>query len=334
MKLVPDAKVVVGHGQMEGKKLESVMMRFIAGLADVLISTNIIESGLDIPNANTIIINHAHMFGLSDLHQMRGRVGRSNKKAFCYLLSTPTIGLSSVARKRLKTLEEFSHLGDGFKIAMRDLDIRGAGNMLGAEQSGFINDLGFDTYHKILDEAVQDLKENEFKELFQKNLIDPEAIVLADCVIDTDFELLIPDEYISNISERLRIYNELDNINDEEKLLEFINSIIDRFGALPDSVKDLVKIVRLRWDAEKLGFEKLTIKNETLKAFLISSDNEQYYNSTVFSRILKFVQQYPRLCKIKEGKNRVILIVENVDSINKATKLLKEILKIKSLQMQ
>ncbi len=334
MKLVPDAKVVVGHGQMEGKKLESVMMKFIGGLADVLISTNIIESGLDIPNANTIIINHAHMFGLSDLHQMRGRVGRSNKKAFCYLLSAPTIGLSSEARKRLKTLEEFSHLGDGFKVAMRDLDIRGAGNMLGAEQSGFINDIGFDTYHKILDEAVQDLKENEFKELFQTNIIDAETILSTDCVIDTDFELLIPDEYISNISERLRIYNELDNLNDEEKLREFINSVIDRFGVLPDSVKDLVKIVRLRWDAEKLGFEKLTIKNETLKAFLLSSDNEQYYNSPIFSGILKFVQQYPRLCKIKEGKNRVILLVENVESIDKATELLKEILKIKSLQMQ
>ncbi|MCK5471339.1 MAG: transcription-repair coupling factor [Cyclobacteriaceae bacterium] len=334
LKLVPDAKILVAHGQMEGNKLEKSMMKFIEGLADVLVSTNIIESGLDIPNANTIIINHAHMFGLSDLHQMRGRVGRSNKKAFCYLLSPPTIRLSSEARKRLKTLEEFSHLGDGFKVSMRDLDIRGAGNLLGAEQSGFINDLGFDTYHKILDEAVQELKETEFKDLFHKNLIDVEDLFSSDCVIDTDFELLIPDEYISNISERLRVYNELDNIQKEEKLKEFIKSVEDRFGPLPHAVKELVKMVRLRWDAEKLGFEKLSIKNETFKAFLISSENERYYNSPVFGSILKFVQQHSNICKIKDGKNRVIFIVTNINSLDKARHLLKEILKLKSLQMQ
>jgi len=334
IKLVPDAKIAVAHGQMEGKKLESTMMKFIEGLADVLISTNIIESGLDIPNANTIIINHAHMFGLSDLHQMRGRVGRSNKKAFCYLLSPPSIGLTSEARKRLKTLEEFSHLGDGFKVAMRDLDIRGAGNLLGAEQSGFINDLGFDAYHKILDEAVQELKETEFKELFKKDLVDLDELFSADCVIDTDFELLIPDEYISNISERLRIYNELDNLQKEDELVEFIKSVTDRFGTLPDVVNDLVKIVRLRWDAEKLGFEKLIIKNGNFKAFLISSDNESYYNSPVFGSILKFVQYHPKLCKIKDGKNRVVFIVNNINSVDSASELLKEVLKLKSLQMQ
>lgn len=334
IKLVPDAKIAVAHGQMEGKRLESTMMKFIEGLADVLISTNIIESGLDIPNANTIIINHAHMFGLSDLHQMRGRVGRSNKKAFCYLLSPPTIGLSTEARKRLKTLEEFSHLGDGFKVAMRDLDIRGAGNLLGAEQSGFINDLGFDAYHKILDEAVQELKETEFKELFKKDLVDVEELFSADCVIDTDFELLIPGDYISNISERLRVYNELDNLQKEDELLAFVESVVDRFGPLPDVVNDLIKIVRLRWDAEKLGFEKLNIKNGIFRAFLISSDNEQYYNSPVFGSILKFVQLHPKLCKIKDGKNRVIFIVNNVNSVDQATGLLKEVLNLKSLQMQ
>ena len=334
IKLVPDAKIAIAHGQMEGKKLESTMMKFIEGLADVLISTNIIESGLDIPNANTIIINQAHMFGLSDLHQMRGRVGRSNKKAFCYLLSPPSIGLTSEARKRLKTLEEFSHLGDGFKVAMRDLDIRGAGNLLGAEQSGFINDLGFDAYHKILDEAVQELKETEFKELFKKDLLDIKEVFSADCIIDTDFELLIPDDYITNISERLRVYNELDNLQKEDELLEFIKSVEDRFGSLPEIVSDLVKIVRLRWDAEKLGFEKLIIKNETLKAYLISSENEQYYNSPVFGSILKFVQLHPRLCKIKDAKNRVIFIVNNISTVDSASELLKEILKLKSLQMQ
>ncbi len=334
LKLVPDAKIVVAHGQMEGKKLEQIMMKFIEGQADVLISTNIIESGLDIPNANTIIINHAHMFGLSDLHQMRGRVGRSNKKAFCYLLSPPTIGLTSEARKRLKTLEEFSHLGDGFKVAMRDLDIRGAGNLLGAEQSGFINDLGFDTYHKILDEAVQELKESEFKELFQKEIIDVEDLFNTDCMIDSDFELLIPDTYITNISERLRVYNELDNLNKEADLTDFIKSIKDRFGPMPSTVEDLIKMVRMRWDAEKLGFEKLTVKNEVMKAFLISSSNEQYYNSAVFGSILKFVQQHPTSCKIKDGKNRVIFMVNNIGSVDKAAEVLKEILNLKSLQMQ
>jgi transcription-repair coupling factor (superfamily II helicase) len=334
LKLIPNAKIAVAHGQMEGKKLESTMMKFIEGYADILISTNIIESGLDIPNANTIIINQAHMFGLSDLHQMRGRVGRSNKKAFCYLLSPPTIGLTSEARKRLKTLEEFSHLGDGFKVAMRDLDIRGAGNLLGAEQSGFINDLGFDAYHKILDEAVRELKETEFKDLFKKDLVDLEELFSTDCVIDTDFELLIPDDYISNISERLRIYNELDNLKDEDELGEFIKSLEDRFGSLPLAVKDLVKIVRIRWNAEKLGFEKLIIKNNALKAYLISSDNEQYYNSSVFGCILKFVQQYPMRCKIKDGKNRVILIVKDIGAVDDASEILNDILKLKSLQMQ
>lgn len=310
------------------------MIQFIEGYADILISTNIIESGLDIPNANTIIINHAHMFGLSDLHQMRGRVGRSNKKAFCYLLSPPAIGLTAEARKRLKTLEEFSHLGDGFKVAMRDLDIRGAGNLLGAEQSGFINDLGFDTYHKILDEAVQELKETEFKDLFKNELVNFEALFTTDCLIDTDFELLIPDDYISNISERLRVYNELDNLKHESELASFIDSVIDRFGPLPPPVEDLIKIVRIRWDAEKLGFEKLNIKNHVFKAFLLSSENAKYYNSPIFGSILKFVQQNPRICKIKDGQNRVIFIVNNIDSVQKVSVLLKEILKIKSLQMQ
>ena len=334
MKLVPDARVVVAHGQMEGKKLEKVMMKFIDGMADVLVSTNIIESGLDIPNANTIIINHAHMFGLSDLHQMRGRVGRSNRKAFCYLLSPPAIGMTSEARKRLKTLEEFSHLGDGFKVAMRDLDIRGAGNLLGAEQSGFINDLGFDAYYKILDEAIQDLKETEFKDLFSKDLVNAEELFANDCIIDTDFELLIPDSYVSNISERLRIYNDLDNIDNEENLTKFMESIRDKFGPVPQSLEELAKIVRMRWEAEKLGFERLIIKNETLKAHLVSSDNEKYYNSPVFGSILKYVQKNPGICRIKEFKNRIMLIIENVDSVDKASGILKSILEIKSLQMQ
>ncbi len=253
---------------MDGDKLEKVMVKFIDGEYDVLVSTNIIESGLDIPNANTIIINQAHMFGLSDLHQMRGRVGRSNKKAFCYLLTPPASVLSADSRKRLSALEEFSDLGDGFKVAMRDLDIRGAGNLLGAEQTGFISDLGFDTYHKILDDAIQELKETDFKELFASELAEKAKLIVQDCVIETDLEILIPETYVSNITERLQLYSRLDNINDEEQLKKFAGEVKDRFGALPASVEELINSVRLRWLGEILGFEKLSLKNEKLRAHL------------------------------------------------------------------
>ena len=333
-KLVPDARIGIAHGQMEGKKLEKVMMRFIEGTYDVLLSTNIIESGLDIPNANTIIINHSHMFGLSDLHQMRGRVGRSNKKAFCYLLAPPSIGLTAEARKRLRTLEEFTQLGDGIKVAMRDLDIRGAGNLLGAEQSGFINDLGFETYHKILDEAVKELKEDEFKDLFTgENGFKPEILV-PDCTIDTDFEVLIPEDYVSNISERLQLYNELDNIETEEELQKYIETIRDRFGSLPDQVLDLVKLVRLRWLAEKLGFEKLTIKNDVLKGQFVSSDNNKFYNSDVFGDVLSYVQAHPRTCRLKEHKDRLLLIINNIEHVEAAINTFNSILNLHTLQMQ
>ena len=226
LRLVPEARITVAHGQMKGDQLERKMLKFIEGEYDILVSTNIIESGLDIPNANTIIINHAHMFGLADLHQMRGRVGRSNKKAFCYLLSPPVSGLTSEARKRLRTLEEFSELGDGFKVAMRDLDIRGAGNLLGGEQSGFINDLGFDTYHKILDDAVNELKESEFRYLFEEDLQEKAKLLSEDCIIETDFEMLIPEDYVTNITERLNLYSRLDNIDSEESLHNFSIELI------------------------------------------------------------------------------------------------------------
>ncbi len=319
-RLVPDAKVGVAHGQMEGPKLEAAMMKFIEGEFDVLVSTNIIESGLDIPNANTIIINHAHMFGLSDLHQMRGRVGRSNKKAFCYLLTPSVTGLTSDSRKRLQTLEEFSELGDGFKVAMRDLDIRGAGNMLGGEQTGFITDLGFDMYHKILDETIQELKETEFKDLF-KFEVSTKPLV-RDCVIETDMELLIPESYINNISERLSLYSKLDNIKDEAGLQKFQNSVIDRFGPLPDAVRDLIKTVRLRWTAEKLGFEKLTIKDSQMKGYFVSGDNEAYYKSEVFGRILEFIQKHPKKCRLKDSHKKLILIFSDIASIEEASELL------------
>lgn len=326
LKLVPNAKVGVAHGQMEGSRLEKVMMRFIEGEYDVLISTNIIESGLDIPNANTIIINQAHTFGLSDLHQMRGRVGRSNKKAFCYLLAPKSIGLSGESIRRLRTLEEFSDLGDGFKVAMRDLDIRGAGNLLGAEQSGFINDLGFDTYHKILDEAVQELKETEFKDLFTKELQVNAKKLVSDCNIETDFEVLIPETYVANISERLQLYNTLDNIDDEESLEGFTREVQDRFGKMPPQMEDLIEIVKIRWKAEKLGFEKVLLKNSTVKGYFISPDNSEFFNSETFGNILSFLQKNPKHCQLKETKNRLIFIQNNVQTLDQAKDLFAKLL--------
>ncbi|WP_114748791.1 transcription-repair coupling factor [Pleomorphovibrio marinus] len=324
LRLVPEARVIGAHGQMDGKNLEKIMIRFIEGAYDVLVSTNIIESGLDIPNANTIIINRAHNFGVSDLHQMRGRVGRSNKKAFCYLLTPPTSSLTSESRKRLAAMEEFSDLGDGFKVAMRDLDIRGAGNLLGAEQSGFISDLGFDMYHKILDEAVQELKENEFAALFENDLKEKVKVLVQDCVIETDLELLIPETYVSNISERLSLYSRLDNIKTEEELGQFGKEITDRFGPIPASVKELFNTVRLRWIAEVLGFEKLTLKNSQMKCYFVPSENERYYKSAVFGKIMQFIQQRSRQCKIKEHKKRLILTIAGVSSIEEAMKWLKD----------
>ncbi|MFT4854891.1 MAG: transcription-repair coupling factor (superfamily II helicase) [Algoriphagus sp.] len=324
MKLVPDARVAAAHGQMDGKKLEKIMVDFINHEYDVLVSTNIIESGLDIPNANTILINRAHMFGLSDLHQMRGRVGRSNKKAFCYLLTSPMSGLTAEARKRLQTLEEFSDLGDGFKVAMKDLDIRGAGNLLGAEQSGFITDLGFEMYHKILDEAVQELKENEFAALFEVDLAEKVKVLVQDCTIETDLELLIPEEYVANISERLGLYSKLDGIKDEEALSKFSANLLDRFGPLPTEVEDLLETVRLRWKAEKLGVEKLTLKGNQMKCYLLPSSRDDFYSSGVFQKIMRFAQLNSKNCKIKEYKNRLILTLSGVSSISKAQVKLNE----------
>lgn len=321
-RLVPDAKIGIAHGQMEGKELEKIMIKFIDGEFDVLVSTNIIESGLDIPNANTIIINRAHMFGLSDLHQMRGRVGRSNTKAYCYLLTPPTSSLSSDARKRLTTLEEFSDLGDGFKVAMRDLDIRGAGNLLGSEQSGFINDMGFEVYHKILDEAVAELKDTEFKDLFESET-DFESF-LEDCVIETDLEILIPESYVSNISERLSLYSELDNIKEEKALLEFKKSLIDRFGTLPGNVENLLESVRLRWQAERIGFEKISLKANVLKCYLSENKNQKYFQSDKFGKILQYVKTNPRSCDMKEYRKKLIISIKNIDCIDKALVVLEK----------
>ncbi len=328
--LVPDARIGVAHGQMEGPKLEKAMVRFIEGEVDVLVSTNIVESGLDIPNANTIIINHAHMFGLSDLHQMRGRVGRSNRKAFCYLLIPSIMGLTSDARKRLKTLEEFSDLGDGYKVAMRDLDIRGAGNLLGAEQSGFISDLGFEMYQKILDEAVQELKQTEFRDLFETDISEIAKIIAQDCIIETDLEILIPEDYVSNVSERLNLYTTLDNYKKEEELTEFRDSLEDRFGPVPSQVMELIDSVRLRWDAQQLGIEKLRLKGGKMRGFFLSENNERFFRSEIFGSILQYAQRNPARVRLTELKGRPLLAISEVRNISEAKEIFEDILGVKS----
>ncbi|WP_026308934.1 transcription-repair coupling factor [Spirosoma spitsbergense] len=315
IRLVPEARVAVAHGQMEGDRLERVMTRFIEGDFDVLVSTNIIESGLDIPNANTILINNAHYFGLSDLHQMRGRVGRSNTKAYCYLLTPPLSVLTADARKRLQTLEDFSDLGEGFKIAMRDLDIRGAGNLLGAEQSGFVNDLGFEMYHKVLDEAVQELRESEFKDLFETKPGDLK-LVLPDTVIETDLQVVIPERYVSNISERLALYTRLDSLQNIEELSAFQQEMTDRFGPMPTEVKNLIKMVGVRWKAEQLYLEKLTLKNNILKGYFVSNGNDDFFKSDLFGKVIEYVQRNPTRCSLKESKGRPIFTHSDVLSVD------------------
>jgi transcription-repair coupling factor (superfamily II helicase) len=321
-RLVPKAKIGIAHGQLEGDALEDVMMKFVDGEFDVLVATTIIEAGLDIPNANTILINHAHMFGLSDLHQMRGRVGRSNKKAFCYLLSPPLSTLTNEARKRLSAIEEFSDLGSGFNVAMRDLDIRGSGNLLGAEQSGFIAEIGFDMYHKILDEAIQELKDDEFKDLFTDEKPRP---FIAFTQVDTDLEVLIPDEYVTNIGERYNLYTELSKVEDEIQLAQFEQQLIDRFGPIPHPVKELLNTWRLQWLGKMIGFEKISLKRNVLKGYFITNQQSAYFETEQFNRVLQFVQAHPRICNLREIKNSLRLAVEHVGSLDSAIEVLEEI---------
>ena len=316
-------RTVIAHGQMEGSKLENIMLDFMQGFYDVLIATSIIESGLDISNANTIIINNAHHFGLSDLHQLRGRVGRSNKKAFCYLLAPPVQLLTPEARRRLRAIEEYSELGSGMSIAMQDLDIRGAGNLLGAEQSGFIADIGFETYQRILAEAIMELKENEFRDVFTvPGEEEKEREYIADCQIDTDFSVLFPESYISNISERIRLYRELDNIAEEADLRDFADKLIDRFGQIPVQTQELMNTVRLRWKAVKLGIEKMIIKNRKMICHFIPDPDSSYYQSATFGKVLQYVQKQPSRIQMKEEHNKLSLIISNVDSILKAISIL------------
>ncbi len=318
-RLCPDLRIAIGHGQMPGARLEEVMIDFIDGQYDVLIATTIVESGLDIPNANTIIINNPHHFGLSDLHQMRGRVGRTNKKAFCYLLAPPLTTLTDDARKRLKTIEEFSDLGSGFNIAMRDLDIRGAGNLLGAEQSGFISEVGFEMYHKILDEAIMELKETEFKDHFAGEPKDGEQQrYVSNCVLETDLQLLIPTHYVENTQERLSLYKDLDNLDQEDQLKKFIEQMVDRFGPVPEETTGLFMAIRLRWKAAQLGFEKVILKSGKFIGHFISNQDSAFYSSETFPAILAYVQQNPRKCMIKENSKKLVLTVKDVKTIEEA----------------
>jgi len=327
-RVLPGVRSVVAHGQMEGKKLESVVLDFMQGDFDVLIATTIVESGLDIPNANTIIINNGHQFGLSDLHQLRGRVGRSNKKAFCYIFAPPITLLSPESRRRLKAVEEFSALGSGFNIALQDLDIRGAGNLLGAEQSGFIADIGFETYNRILNEAILELKEKEFSGLYEKAAEEPaESLVFSpDCHIDTDLELLFPDNYVSNISERVELYRKLDAISDPESLILFREMLIDRFGPLPSPSEELMKVVELRWTARRLGVEKIVLKKNILITYFVSNPDSPFYRSKKFNEVIGNIQAHPRIFKMREDQERLSLRSDQVGSIREACRVLQKLL--------
>tara|TARA_R110000868_G_scaffold74688_7_gene215953 strand:- start:4446 stop:7820 length:3375 start_codon:yes stop_codon:yes gene_type:complete len=325
-RLVPNARVGIGHGQMEGKKLEELMLAFMNGEFDVLVATTIIESGLDVPNANTIFINNANNFGLSDLHQMRGRVGRSNKKAFCYFICPPYSAMTDDARKRIQALEQFSDLGSGFNIAMKDLEIRGAGDLLGGEQSGFINEIGFDTYQKIMNEAIEELKENEFKDLYPtENNIETKEYV-KDLQIDTDFELLFSDEYINNISERLSLYGELAAVKNEEELQLFQTKLIDRFGPMPPRAIALMNSIRIKWIATQVGIEKLVMKQGKMICYFVSDQQSDYYQSQRFRAVLQFVQKHTDLCKMKEKQTpnglRLLITFDNAKSTRKALELM------------
>lgn len=330
---VPDARIAVGHGQMEPEKLEKILLNFVNYEYDVLIATSIVENGIDVSNANTIIINNAQQFGLSDLHQLRGRVGRSNRKAFCYLLSPPLSSLTQEARRRLQAIENFSELGSGIHIAMQDLDIRGAGNMLGAEQSGFIADLGYETYQKILEEAVDELKSDEFANLYaetEEGKLNSGSEYVRETYIESDLELMFPPTYIPNDSERITLYRELDKMDEERDILAFTERLKDRFGKIPKEGKELIRVVRLRHIARRLGMEKLVLKKGQMSIYLVSNQDSPYYQSEAFDKLLAFIQKHPRECTIRDAKGKRSIIVKNVSTVETACALLEEIEKSKT----
>ena len=322
-RLCPDLSIGYAHGQLEGHQLEEKILDFIERRYDVLVCTNIVESGVDIPNVNTIIVNNAHQFGLSDLHQLRGRVGRSNKKAFCYLLAPPISTLPDDSRKRLQTLEQFSELGSGFQIAMRDLDIRGAGNLLGGEQSGFMVEIGFEMYQKILAEAVRELKRSDVKELFQEEISQQDDFV-QDCTIDTDLEIMIPDAYVENIGERLSLYTRLDQSENEEELLAMQDEMTDRFGPMPKSVADLFETVRARKLAIALGFEKMTLKEETLRCYFINRPDSPYFESDLFKSLLAFTQTSMNNAHFKQVGKLFVLVIKDIPTMEDCHRVLQK----------
>ncbi len=327
-RLCPGVSICIGHGQMKPEQLEKIMLDFMDGQYDVLIATTIVESGLDIPNANTIIINTANMFGLSDLHQMRGRVGRSNRQAYCYLISPPLSTISSDARKRLKVIEQFSDIGSGFNIAMRDLDIRGAGDLLGAEQSGYISDIGLDTYQKILNETIEELKENEFKALFEKELQQKESFV-DDCALETDQELLFTTDYINNVNERLALYKELSEVKNQEQLTAFKLQVTDRFGIMPEQAENLLKSVELKWLGIRLNFEKITLKKNTLYGSFISNPSSTFYSSGRFARFMYAIQQQKNV-QLLQKNERLRIKVEHVKTVDQALLVLRVFIDVAS----
>ena len=337
---MPGVRVAIGNGQMKPEELEKIIMGFINYDYDVLLSTTIVENGIDIPNANTIIINDAHHFGLSDLHQMRGRVGRSNKKAFCYLLAPPMANLTQEARRRLEALETFSELGSGFNLSMQDLDIRGAGNLLGAEQSGFMEDLGYETYQKILSQAVTELKHDEFSDLFSseekteekpsadtQQLIDSTQFV-DDCTIESDLEMYFPELYVPSSSERMLLYRELENIKNDNDLEKYMARLRDRFGEIPNEGLELLQVVPLRRLGKQLGCEKITLKKGQLMLYFVSNSNSPYYQSTVFDHLLDYVATHARRCNLRETNGKRSLVIKQVESVKNAVEILRAIIKV------
>ena len=328
-KYVPDCRVAIGHGQMKPEELEEIVMGFMNYDYDVLLSTTIVENGIDISNANTIIINDAHRFGLSDLHQMRGRVGRSNKKAFCYLLAPPLAALNPEARRRLEALETFSDLGSGFNLAMQDLDIRGAGNLLGSEQSGFMEDLGYETYQKILNQAVMELKNDEFQDLYEEEMDEGKQITgddfIDDCAVESDLEMYFPDNYVPGSSERMLLYRELDNIEKDEDLDAYRKRLQDRFGPVPRQGEELMQVVALRRVGKRLGCEKIILKQGRMQMQFVSNPNSVYYQSAAFDKVLNYIGYHPRRCNLKERNGKRSMVVSDVKTVGEGVKVLRAI---------
>ena len=328
-KYVPDCRIAIGHGQMKPEELEEIVMGFMNYDYDVLLSTTIVENGIDISNANTIIINDAHRFGLSDLHQMRGRVGRSNKKAFCYLLAPPLAALNPEARRRLEALETFSDLGSGFNLAMQDLDIRGAGNLLGSEQSGFMEDLGYETYQKILNQAVMELKNDEFQDLYEEEMDEGKQITgddfIDDCAVESDLEMYFPDNYVPGSSERMLLYRELDNIEKDEDLDAYRKRLQDRFGPVPRQGEELMQVVALRRVGKRLGCEKIILKQGRMQMQFVSNPNSVYYQSAAFDKVLNYISYHPRRCNLKERNGKRSMVVSKVNTVGEGVMVLREI---------